>query len=38
MKPAKLSYEVKQPTALVWLCIIIVALAVGSCALLTGCV
>ena len=34
MKPAKLSYEVKQPaTALVWLCIIIVALAVGSCAL-----
>ena len=36
MKPAKLSYEVKQPaTALVWLCIII-ALAVGSCAL-SGC-
>ena len=29
-------YEIHQPTALVWLCIIIVALGLGSCAL-SGC-
>ena len=31
-------YETRQPTSMVWLCIIIVALAIGSCAMLTGCV